>query len=157
MSQPCRSHRGVAVRPIHTADDAIRTLMLATDDGSTDCVVVACVDAARRPLTLFVFDRSPGVAQTPDPGGRASPDDDLEQAVEALLAASASADSPLSAVFLGSCRPDSEPGPTPEDELRWLRLADLCADAGIELLDWFLVTDGAVCSVAEGLRPGPGW
>jgi DNA repair protein RadC len=144
VSASCRSHH----RPqsaIRSAAAAVRTLRLATDNGAYDCAVVACVDGARRPLTLFVFD------------GRIDLDDDLELAVDAIIAAAASAESPLGAIFLGSSRRAGEPGPSPADERRWVRMADRCADAGIELLDWFLIDAGAVCSVAEGLLPGPGW
>jgi len=145
MNRPCRTHRSAVARPVRTADDARHALALATDDGSLPCVVVACVDADRLPLTMFVFD------------GRPQLDDDLEMAIDAIVAAAASADSPLASVFLGSSRPHSDVGPTPADELRWVRMADVCRDAGIELLDWFLLHRGAVCSVAEGLQPGPGW
>jgi hypothetical protein len=145
VNRPCRSHRHAAAHPIDTPDDARHALALATDDGRLDCVVVACVDSCRLPLTMFVFD------------GRPQLDDDLELAVDAVVAAAASTDSPLSSIFLGSSRPTAEPGPTPDDERRWVRMADTCRDAGVELLDWFLLGRGAVCSVAEGLEPGPGW
>jgi DNA repair protein RadC len=140
----CRSHHR-AGRAIETAEDAIRTLRIATEDGRLDCMVLACVDADREPLTMFVFD-GPGRLE-----------DDVEVAVDAVLGAVADADSPLSAIFLGSSRPAGEPGPTPEDERRWVRMADACADAGIDLLDWFLLCGPAACSVAEGLVPGPRW
>jgi hypothetical protein len=145
MNRPCRTHRNALARPIQTSEDARRALGLATEDGSLDCVVVACVDGDRLPLTMFIFD------------GRPQLDDDLELAIDAIVAAAASADSPLAAMFLGSSRPRAEVGPTPADERRWVRMADTCRDAGIELLDWFLLHRGAVCSVADGLRPGPGW
>jgi hypothetical protein len=144
VTPSCRSHHPVD-RAVRTADDAVRTLLAASDGGAQRCAVVACVDAARQPLTLFVFE------------GRPLLDDDLELAVDAVLSAAASSDSPLDALFLGSSRPGGEPGPTPADERRWVRMADRCADAGIELLDWFLIDRGAVCSVAEGLVPGAGW
>jgi hypothetical protein len=144
LSSPCRSHRRVD-HAIRTGDDAIRTLRLSTDHGAYDCVVLACLDADRQPLTLFVFDGRPGL------------DDDLELAVDAVIAAAATVESPLGALFLGSSRRAGEMGPAPADELRWLRMADRCADAGIELIDWFLIQRGTVCSVAEGLTPGPGW
>src|SRR5258708_33363220 len=57
--QPCRTHRTVASRAVSNASDAIRTLSIATDEGSIECVVLACVDARRMPLTLFVFDGRP--------------------------------------------------------------------------------------------------
>jgi hypothetical protein len=144
LSSPCRSHRRVD-HAIRTGDDAVHTLLLTTDDGAYDCAVVACLDAGRQPLTLFVFD------------GRTDLDDDLELAVDAVIAAAATAESPLDALFLGSSRRAGEVGPSAADELRWLRMADRCADAGIELLDWFLIQGATVCSVAEGLTPGPGW
>jgi len=140
---PCRSHRP-ADRAIHGPDEAIHALRLATDDGRLDATVVACVDAARQPLTMFIFE-----------GPR--PADDVELALDALLGAAAQTDSLLAGVFVGLSRGEGEPGPTPQDEERWLRMSDACADAGIELLDWFVLTDGTACSVAEGLRPGPGW
>jgi hypothetical protein len=145
MYTPCRSHRATTDPPIRTSDDAARAIGLVTEDGCLDCVVVACVDADRLPLTMFVFD------------GRPQLDDDLEMAVDAVVAAAASADSPLASIFLASSRPWAEPGPTAADERRWVRMADACRDAGIDLLDWFIVGHGAVCSVAEGLTPGPGW
>ena len=144
MSYPCRTHRRVRT-PIAGRDDAARTLLLATDRGAYECAVVACVDASRLPLTMFIFD------------GRSDLDDALELGVEAVIAAAASADSPLAAIFLGSSRTSGELGPSPTDERRWVRMAERCADAGVELLDWLLIREGTVCSVAEGLEPGPCW
>jgi hypothetical protein len=144
VSTPCRSHRPARLA-ILTAADAVRTLAIVTDDGRLDCCVLACVDESRMPLTLFTFD---GAERHPDV---------VELALELLLSATSVPSCPLGAVFLGSSRPRGELGPTAEDEARWWRMADACADAGIELLDWFLLSRGVVCSVAQGLDPGPGW
>jgi hypothetical protein len=119
--------------------------MLATNDGRDPCAIVACVDGDRLPLTMFIFD------------GRPNLDDDLEEAVEMVMTASTRAHTSLAAMFLGSSRPGGELGPSIADEQRWVRMADRCADVGIDLLDWFIINDRSVCSVADTLRPGPGW
>lgn len=143
MYPPCRSHRGPD-RAIRCADDAIQTLVLATSGGEADRDVVACVGADRQPLILITLDH-PGRPH------------DLEAALDTVLGAVIATEPVVDAIFLGSSRPHCEPGPTPQDEDQWRRMADACADVGVELLDWFLLCEGATCSVAEGLVPGPRW
>jgi hypothetical protein len=116
VTSPCRSHRSVPNRAIRSAEDARRTLMLATNNGRDRCVIVACVDGDRLPLTMFVFDGNPNL------------DDDLEEAVEMVMTASTRVHTSLGALFLGSSRPGGEPGPSVADEQRWVRMADRCAD-----------------------------
>jgi hypothetical protein len=36
-------------------------------------------------------------------------------------------------------------------------MAASAIEAGVVIRDWFLIQRGAVCSVADGLRPGPTW
>jgi hypothetical protein len=143
MSTPCHI-RHAPGQPVRTEADAVRAVRLATDDGRDRCVVVATVDSDRRPLTMLIFDEP-------------SDDGDLEAAVEAVTNAITDIGTTIDAMFLASSRPGREPGPTAEDEERWFRMLDVCSDVGIELLDWFLLSDGAVCSVAVGLLPGPAW
>jgi hypothetical protein len=132
MTSHCRNHRldGYAVR---SPEDAIDTLLLATADGTEEGVVIACVDRRLRPLTMFCIT------------GRG----EVEDAVEIILPAAAAADSPLSGVFLGTCRPEAEARAKPRDVESWYRMTEFCGELGVELLGWFIVSNGVARPVTE--------
>jgi DNA repair protein RadC len=127
---------------VRSPEAALHALSLATDGGRDPGLVMACLDRTRRPLTMFVVD-----------GGRA---EDLPVAVDILLDAVPAA-SPLDAVVLALCRPGRSAEPDPADAEAWPRLRGRCRQAGVALLDWFILADGAAVSVPERLGDTTGW
>lgn len=62
----------------------------------------------------------------------------------------AAADEPrLAALVVATFRPDRSHVPDPGDTWCFGELRELLADAGIDLLDWFVVADGYATSLAE--------
>ena len=62
----------------------------------------------------------------------------------------AAADEPrLAALVIGTFRPGRSHVPEPGDTCCFAELRELLADAGIDLLDWFVVADGLATSLAE--------
>jgi hypothetical protein len=143
----CSHHRRRPAAPVRTPEDALTAISLATDAGHRDCVAVACLDAGRRPLAMFVLDGS----------DRAAGPTLLLQAVECLVAAAVDVGSPVDAVVLGLSRPGGCHEPTPDDLELFRRMEDLCVDGGILLLDWFVISDGDARSVAHCLGRPPAW
>lgn len=137
----CFTHRRAAPAPVTNADAALRALALATDGGRDRCVVLACLRAGRRPLSMFIVD------------GVADPVADLLAALEVVLDAAAGPGSLLDAVFLAICTPGD---PVP-DLARLEEAPGRCADAGVELLDLFTVDGDAGVSVAEQAGWAPRW
>ncbi len=128
----CSSHRRRPPAPVRTPEEALEALGIATDGGREAGVVLACLDRQRFPLTMFVVE-----------GG-----DDIVLALGVLIEADRDRRSPLHAVALATSRPGRAEAPGPEELRVWAVLERRCADAGIELLDWFLLSDGAAWSVA---------
>jgi hypothetical protein len=131
-------------------EQALEVLGLATDEGRDRIIALACLDQARRPLTMFIIEESAAGA------------DELSLAAELLLDALDDADatgdgpSPLGAVILATSRPGQAVEPTPGDLDAWDRLDRRCRGRGIVLIDWFILADGTAVSVAT--RAGrPRW
>jgi hypothetical protein len=140
------SHRrgsGPPGRPVRSPADALRALSLATDGGREEAVVLACLDHERRPLTMFIVEGAPA-------GG-------VLTALDVLLEADREQQSPLAAVILASSGHGCAGPPGPDDLAQWGQLERRCRDAGIELVDWFLLSDGAAWSVAEHAGWPPRW
>ncbi|GAC1517924.1 MAG: hypothetical protein NVS1B12_07390 [Acidimicrobiales bacterium] len=146
MSVNCRTHRG-APAPLSGPQEALDALAVATEGGRLPAAVVACLDAARRPLTMFVLDHCP-----PD----ASP---LLLALEVLLDAIDRQDGVrvLAELVLATSRPGGSDQPTAEDLGAWDQLDELCDRNGISLLDWFVLADGRACSVPGVLGEPDRW
>jgi hypothetical protein len=140
----CSAHRRRLPPPVRSATDALYAFAVATDGGRDPCVVVACLDHDRRPLTLFVVD---GADVGPATLGRA-----LDILFEATRDGS-----PLEALVLGLCRPGGSVEPGPEDLDAWSGFAARCREAGITLLDWFILADGASLSLAGRVGWVPAW
>lgn len=147
MTQSCRTHRGAPAAPLTGPEDALAALSVATEGGRQPAAVLACLDPARRPLTMFVLDHCP-----PDP----SP---LLLALEVLLDAVDDHDGArlLSELVLATSRPGQTAEPTDEDLDAWDELDELCDRNGIGLLDWFILADGAAVSVPDALGEPDRW
>lgn len=146
MSVNCRTHRAGAA-PLTGPEEALDALSVATEGGRLPAAVLACLDAERRPLTMFVLDHCP-----PDP----SP---LFLALEVLLEAIDSHDGArvLAEVVLATSRPGGSSRPTPDDLGAWDALDELCDRNGIGLLDWFILADGSAWSVPAELGEPDRW
>jgi len=147
MTPSCRTHRTARPEPLTGPEDALAALSIATDGGTAPSAILACLDHERRPLTVFVLDRSPA-----DP----SP---LLLALEVLLDAIDDHDGRrlLAEVVLASSRPGLTSNPTPEDLDAWDELDELCDRNGIGLVDWFVLADGEAASVPAHLGEPTRW
>jgi len=141
----CSTHRRRAPAPVRTPEVALTALAQATDAGRTACVVVGELDRGRRPLALVVVDDAHPC--------------DLALAVDVVLAAlGADHDpSPVAAVFLASSGDAAPAEVGPAECARLAALAGRLGDAGIALLDWFVLRDGSATSVAHRAGRPPGW
>ncbi len=81
-------------------------------------------------------------------------DDELEFVVAATCAM---APDEVVGAFLVSVRTGEAPADRPDDERRWCALGELAADAGIDLLDWFVVSGTVAFSIAEHAVVPAGW
>jgi hypothetical protein len=133
----CFVHRRPLPAPVTTLLDAVDALACATDDGMCEGVVVACVDAGRRPLGLFV------VEGTADP----------LPVLDAVLAAAAG--SVVGSLFTAVCRP-SGPDRVEDGDVRlFVDALARCDAAGIPLLDHFVLCAGTALSVGSAVGPTP--
>jgi hypothetical protein len=129
-----------APRPVHArrglrrAEDAL-TVLLAGGGATPPAIGCLLLDERHRGLLAV------------DVVGRAGADAVLDVA-EVMLAASAQ-HAEMAAVVLASFRDGADHLPEAGDEATFAELRDLFDDAGIELLDWFLVAGGYATSLAE--------
>ncbi len=109
-----------------------------------DALDVIGAIAARPPATEVIcvhLDGRRRVAGAFAVTGIPDPDRVVEVAAVALDAAAGFPD--LDGLLLASIRPESG-GADPHDEARWEILDALCAEAGVELVEWLVVTPRAV-------------
>jgi len=139
----CSAHRRRLRTPVRSPADALSCLSVATEGGRQPALVLACLDRDRRPLTMFVID-----------GGRA---EDLPVALDILLDAVDVQASPLDALVLASSRPGQRAEVDAADLDAWPGLLARCGEAGIILLDWFILADGASASMGDRLGRRPPW
>ncbi|GAC1545821.1 MAG: hypothetical protein NVS3B12_34590 [Acidimicrobiales bacterium] len=64
---------------------------------------------------------------------------------------------PLGALVMASSRPGQLSGPTTADRAAWDAIDARCEAAGVELLDWFILADGAWTSVPDTLGEPDRW
>jgi hypothetical protein len=142
----CSTHRRRPPAAVHTPEQALEVLGLATDEGRDRVIALACLDRERRPLTMFIVEESAaGPAELLVVG---------QLLIDALVDADAEGDgpSPLGAVILATSRPGEAAEPTPVDLDAWNQLDTRFRSQGIVLVDWFIVADGTAVSV--GTRAG---
>ena len=127
MSQFCGVHRPprAGVDQIDSAAAALAVIRLVVHQPLQPEVIVLVLDADRRGRTVVLVD------------GTDEPDSVLE-VVERI--AESAADSELgAALVVASVRPGS--GPLDGDDERWLEACDLADGVGVELLEWFVISD----------------
>ncbi len=103
--------------------------------------IVVLLDDTRRGLAIVV------VADTVRP-------DAVIDVVE-LVSSPAVLDGRVDAVVVGSVRPGG--GVEPDDLDRWLELSAIVDDHGAELLEWFVLSEGAVGCPRDLLGEPPRW
>ena len=143
MSPNCHSRRAHVARParhVLTLDDALEVLTTAV--GPEPGVACLLLDTEHRLLTCL------------DVTGAADADAVLD-VVEVLLTV-ADQESELASVVLACRRPGHAPRPADGEICCYYELQDVFADAGLDLLDWVLVTERGVSSFAT-LTGSGGW
>ena len=124
----------VGDHPLRGPDDALRVL-LAGGGPLPPCITGLLLDAGHRGLACLEVQ------------GRADTDAAVD-VVETILAA-AELEPEVAGVVLACFRAGPALTPAPGEETCFLALRDLCDDAGLELLDWFVVVDGRATSLAD--------
>jgi hypothetical protein len=133
----CSTHRHRAPAAVSTSDAALTAVALATRNGRVSSVVIGSLDRVRRPLALLVVDEAVG--------------SDLPLAVDFVLRGvrQLGPESPVASVFLAAAGGAATPDPGPAEWVLFGEFGRRFADAGIVLLDWFMVIDGSAISVPE--------
>lgn len=131
------------------------------DDPLTALLAVSA--AAHRPLrpesiALLLDDARCGITVAVVTG--TDEPDDVVGAVECLARALAASDE-VAAMVVASVRPtrptDADPRCGDRSDCdRWLEMSDLCADAGLELVEWFVIGDEVSCP-RDRLGEPPRW
>ena len=160
VSQFCEMHRTPrgGVDPVDSADAALAVIRLAISRPLRSETIALLLESDLRGRTIVIVD------------GTEEPDSLLE-VVERLVEAMASSSADVATdgcLVLATVRPDG--GPEPGDGDRWLEASELAELAGVELLEWFVISTTPVrprrgargtCSVSRpdgrerARRPGP--
>jgi hypothetical protein len=122
------------IDPIGDADTAFVTISMAVHRPLRHETIVALLDDDRCGISLVV------VSGTDQP-------DAVIEVVECLLDP-ALHDGRVGALVVASVRPDGqhpESGHGSYEVDRWLEMSDLAEQAGIELLEWFVIADDVSC------------
>jgi hypothetical protein len=144
MPRPTRSHRRhrrpsplpAAGAPLRAPDDALRIVLAAIAEPPEPESIVLLLDGAHRGGTCLVC-RGAATAT------------EVAELVPLLIQAAATTGPILAAVVLATVRPDEDVVVAVEDRVAFrLMRADL-AEAGIDLLDWFVLDGEVIASVAE--------
>ncbi len=127
MSHFCGVHRlpRAGIDPVDSADAALAVIRLAVTRPMRSEVVVLVLDGDRRGRTVVIVD------------GTDEPDavvEIVERLAESLVDAQGAA-----AIVVASVRPGG--GQLDDDADRWLEASDAAEQAGVELLEWFVISD----------------
>ncbi len=138
MSRPCsparRQRRSrLSPPPLRGAADALHVLGLVAADPPRPETIALLMDASRQGGTCLVVDGT--VA-----------DEAVVDVAEAVL--SSLALHPIDAVVLATVRPTRH-GVEDADHWRWFELRDQFDDAGVDLLDWFILGASGPASLAQ--------
>lgn len=130
MSQFCEMHRPPrgGVDPVDSADAALAVIRLAISRPLRSETIALVLESDLRGRTIVIVD------------GTEEPDSLLE-VVERLVEAMASSSADVAkdgCLILATVRPDG--GPEPDDGDRWLEASELAELAGVELLEWFVIS-----------------
>ena len=124
-----------------------------------ETALLALAMAIQRPLraetvTLLLDDQRRGIAVAVVSGTR-QPDDVLE--VVECFTRSAAHGGRVGSIIVASVRPDrSDEATTATDVDRWLEMSDIAEQAGVELLEWFVI-GGEVTCPRDQLGEPPRW
>ena len=140
---PCRRRRSRRPYRVLTPEDAIDAVLASAADLGTPRVLGLLLDRDRAVVTAVAVD-------DPPPRGR-----DLDELLESLVDVAAATE--VAALVLATVRPGRGHEPTPADLARWTWLVPYADDAGVELLDWFVLSDGFASSLAELTGVGDRW
>jgi DNA repair protein RadC len=136
MSSCQRGGRAGAPRPgqiIAGPQAALEVVMLAVSQPRRPETVVLCLDHAHRGSIIIVVDHP-----------RSEPVDEIAD----FMFQMAESATGFGALVLATVRPGPGLAVVPADELAWFELRANAEDIGLELLDWFLVSDDHVVSMA---------
>jgi DNA repair protein RadC len=127
MTQFCGAHRAprAGIDPIDSPAAALAVIKLAMHVPLAAETIALVLDADHRGRTVVVVD---GTHES----------DSVVEVTERLVDSIATSGHPGSLV-LASIRPGG--GPEPADADLWLEASELAEAAGVELLEWFVVTD----------------
>jgi hypothetical protein len=121
--------------PITGPEDALRVVLAVASDPPTPETIVLVLDGSLCGLTCMVCDGASTASEVADVGS--------------LLVALAEREPRFAAAVLASTRPGGGIEPTADDEVVFLDLRCQLDDAGVDLLDWFLLDGGLAGSVGE--------
>lgn len=127
MSQFCGVHRTPrgGVDPIDSAAAALAVIRLAVHHPLQHETIALVLDGEHRGRTIVVVDGTHDL-------------DAMIEVVERMAEASAEA-GPYGSLVIASVRPGV--GPQVGDDERWLEASDLADELGVELLEWFVISD----------------
>jgi hypothetical protein len=143
----CSTHRTprAGVDRIDCAGSALAVIELAIHRPLVAETIVLVLDPEHRGRTIVVVD------------GTERPDSVVEICERLALAASlaGTGDQFGGALVVATVRPGS--GPLPGDDDRWLEASDVVEQAGVELLEWFVVAPGSTACPRDLLAEPPRW
>jgi hypothetical protein len=145
MCTPAVHHRlpRAGVDTISCAETALLTLAMAIQRPLRAETVTLLLDDQRRGIAVAVV------------SGTHQPDDVLE--VVECFTRSAAHGGRVGSIIVASVRPDrSDEATTATDVDRWLEMSDIAEQAGVELLEWFVI-GGEVTCPRDQLGEPPRW
>jgi hypothetical protein len=145
MCTPAVHHRlpRAGVDTISCAETALLTLAMAIQRPLRAETVTLLLDDQRRGIAVAVV------------SGTHQPDDVLE--VVECFTRSAAHGGRVGSIIVASVRPDgSDEDTTATDVDRWLEMSDIAEQAGVELLEWFVIGGDVRCP-RDQLGEPPRW
>jgi DNA repair protein RadC len=145
MSSCQRGGRAGVPRPgqtIASARAALQVVMLAVSQPRRPETVVLCLDHAHRGSTIIVVDH---------------PDTEPVDEIADFMFEVADSAAGFGALVLATVRPGPGLAVVPDDELAWFELRANATTIGLDLLDWFVVSDDHVVSMAIFTDSLPLW
>ena len=145
MCTPAVHHRlpRAGVDTISCAETALLTLAMAIQRPLRAETVTLLLDDQRRGIAVAVV------------SGTHQPDDVLE--VVECFTRSAAHGGRVDSIIVASVRPDrSDEATTAADVDRWLEMSDIAEQAGVELLEWFVIGGDVRCP-RDQLGEPPRW
>jgi hypothetical protein len=134
-SRPPRRIPRPARQSLRGPRDALDVITLAVSHPARPETICLLLDRAHRGFTVVIIEGS-------------GPDDDLMGLGDLLIGAAADSGA-IGAVVIATVRPDRSHLPDANDERRWFDLRVRFDEAGVELLDWFVLSGGLASSLCE--------